>query len=134
MRQAPLTVSARAKARIDSRLRWLGLALLLSLGMIALSGCAPGFGSVGPLGFTSTTGDSTASAESNRIIPITPDLIRSQMAARPTTVPENVKRLFAKSPVYTIGPGTWSASSCTTIPSCCRTPARSSRSSPTRRA
>ncbi|CAA2105110.1 polysaccharide biosynthesis/export family protein [Variovorax paradoxus] len=101
----PLTVSARAKARIDSRLRWLGLALLLSLGMIALSGCAPGFGSVGPLGFTSTTGDSTASAESNRIIPITPDLIRSQMAARPTTVPENVKRLFAKSPVYTIGPG-----------------------------
>jgi polysaccharide export outer membrane protein len=96
---------AQAQALAGSRLRWLGLGLLLSLGVVGLSGCAPGFGGVGPLGFTSTTGDSTASAESNKIIPITPDLIRSQMAQKPTSVPDSVKRLFTAAPVYTIGPG-----------------------------
>ncbi|MFM9923798.1 polysaccharide biosynthesis/export family protein [Variovorax sp. H27-G14] len=96
---------ARVRAQADDRLRWLGMALLLSLGLFALSGCAPGFGTPAALGFTSTTGDSTASAESSKIIPITPDLIRAQIAQKPKAVSEGVKRLFATPPVYTIGPG-----------------------------
>ncbi len=95
----------QAQAQVGDRLRWLGMALLLSLGMLGLSGCAPGFGTPAALGFTSTTGDSTASAESSKIIPITPDLIRAQIAQKPKAVSENVKRLFATPPVYTIGPG-----------------------------
>jgi polysaccharide export outer membrane protein len=98
-------LAALAHAEAAARLRWLGLALLLSLGLMALAGCAPGFGSVGPLGFTSTTGDSTASAGTGKVIPITPDLIRSQIAQKPKSVPENIKRLFTNAPVYTIGPG-----------------------------
>lgn len=103
----PLCTSAQAPAhaRAESRLRWLGLAMLLSLGMVALSGCAPGFGTPAALGFTPTTGDSTASAESSKIIPITPDLVRAQMAQKPKDVPAAVKRLFTTSPIYTIGPG-----------------------------
>ncbi|MGJ7499477.1 polysaccharide biosynthesis/export family protein [Variovorax sp. ZT5P49] len=99
----PLAV--RAQAQVESRLRWLGLALLLSLGLVALSGCAPGFGSVGPLGFDRSTGDSTASAGSGKVIAITPDLIRAQIAQKPKSVPDNIKRLFAAPPTYTIGPG-----------------------------
>ncbi|WP_432731854.1 polysaccharide biosynthesis/export family protein [Variovorax sp. W6] len=99
----PLAVLARTQAQ--ARLRWLGLAMLVSIGLVALAGCAPGFGKVEPLGFTRTTGDSTASADSGKIIPITPDLIRSQIAQRPAAVPDNVKRLFTAAPVYTIGPG-----------------------------
>ncbi|SEF33504.1 polysaccharide biosynthesis/export family protein [Variovorax sp. NFACC27] len=99
----PLAVLSRTEA--ESRLRWLGLALLLSLGLVALSGCAPGFGTVGPLGYGKTNGDSTASADSGKIIPITPDLIRTQLAQKPKGPPENIKRLFATAPVYTIGPG-----------------------------
>jgi polysaccharide export outer membrane protein len=100
-------LAAQAQAQVEFRLRWLGLALLLSIGLVALSGCAPGFGSVGPLGFTSTTGDSTASAgnANGKVIPITPDLIRSQIAQKPKGLPENIKRLFTTAPVYTIGPG-----------------------------
>ncbi|MGJ7615330.1 MULTISPECIES: polysaccharide biosynthesis/export family protein [unclassified Variovorax] len=106
-RPLPAWSQAKANAHNDDRLRWLGLGLglLLSLGLMALSGCAPGFGGVTPLGFTPSTGDSTASAEGNKIIPITPDLIRSQMARKPTSVPDSVKRLFTTAPVYTIGPG-----------------------------
>lgn len=99
------TLSPQAQAQVAARLRWLGLAMLLSLGLLALSGCAPGFGTPAALGFTSTTGDSTASAESGKIIPITPDLVRAQMAQKPTGLSDSVKRLFATSPVYTIGPG-----------------------------
>ncbi|RTD98053.1 sugar transporter [Variovorax atrisoli] len=97
--------AALARTQAQARLRWLGLAMLVSIGLVTLAGCAPGFGTVAPLGFTSTTGDSTASADSGKIIPITPDLIRSQIAQRPTGVPENIKRLFTAAPVYTIGPG-----------------------------
>ncbi|MFS2166178.1 polysaccharide biosynthesis/export family protein [Variovorax sp. Varisp62] len=104
-RALPARARALAPAQVDARLRWLGLCLLLSLGLVLLSGCAPGFGGVGPLGFTSTTGDSTASADSGKVIPITPDLIRSQMAQRPKTTPDGMKRLLAAPPVYTIGPG-----------------------------
>ena len=91
-------------ALVEYRLRWLGMALLLSLG---LCGCAPGFGHVEPLGFE-RGGDATASSGPRRITPITPitpDLIRTQMALRPKTVPADVQRLFAAPPVYTIGPG-----------------------------
>lgn len=104
-RSRTLSASIRAQARFDGRWRWLGLGLLLSLGLLALSGCAPGFGSVGPLGFTRDTGDSTASADSGKVIPITPDLIRSQIAQRPKGAPDSVKRLVTASPAYTIGPG-----------------------------
>ncbi|MFV0671693.1 polysaccharide biosynthesis/export family protein [Variovorax sp. tm] len=97
--------AALARTQAQARLRWLGLAMLVSIGLVTLAGCAPGFGTVAPLGFTSTTGDSTASADSGKIIPITPDLIRSQIAQRPTGVPDNIKRLFTAAPVYTIGPG-----------------------------
>ncbi|MET3474905.1 polysaccharide biosynthesis/export family protein [Variovorax atrisoli] len=97
--------AALARTQAQARLRWLGLAMLVSIGLLTLAGCAPGFGTVAPLGFTSTTGDSTASADSGKIIPITPDLIRSQIAQRPTGVPDNIKRLFTAAPVYTIGPG-----------------------------
>ncbi|WP_295981369.1 polysaccharide biosynthesis/export family protein [uncultured Variovorax sp.] len=97
--------AALVRTQAPARLRWAGLALLVSIGLVTLAGCAPGFGKVAPLGFTSTTGDSTASADSGKIIPITPDLIRSQIAQRPTAVPENIKRLFTAAPVYTIGPG-----------------------------
>ena len=97
--------AALARTHAQARLRWLGLAMLVSIGLVTLAGCAPGFGTVAPLGFTSTTGDSTASADSGKIIPITPDLIRSQIAQRPTGVPDNIKRLFTAAPVYTIGPG-----------------------------
>lgn len=100
---SPLALLAHAEA--GARLRWLGLALLLSLGLMALGGCAPGFGAVGPLGYTSATGDSTASADSGKIIQITPDLIRAQIAQKPKTLPDNIKRLFTSAPVYTIGPG-----------------------------
>ncbi|RQO39679.1 sugar transporter [Variovorax sp. KBW07] len=98
-------LAAQAHAEAAARLRWLGLALLLSLGLLALGGCAPGFGSVGPLGYTSTTGDSTASGGTGQVIQITPDLIRSQIAQKPKTLPDNIKRLFTSAPVYTIGPG-----------------------------
>ncbi|MGQ3055533.1 MAG: polysaccharide biosynthesis/export family protein, partial [Roseateles sp.] len=94
-----------ARAEAESRLRWLGLALLLSIGLVALTGCAPGFGSVGPLGYGKNTGDSTASADSGKIITITPDLIRAQLAQKPKSPPDNIKRLFATAPVYTIGSG-----------------------------
>jgi len=97
--------AALARTQAQARLRWLGLAMLVSIGLVTLAGCAPGFATVAPLGFTSTTGDSTASADSGKIIPITPDLIRSQIAQRPTGVPDNIKRLFTAAPVYTIGPG-----------------------------
>lgn len=107
----PLSASAQAqarmqiRARVEDKLRWMGLSLLLALGLLGLSGCAPGFGTPGALGFTPTTGDSTASAESGKIIPITPDLVRAQMAQKPKEVSAAVKRLFTVSPVYTIGPG-----------------------------
>jgi polysaccharide export outer membrane protein len=107
MRPRPASAQAQAQfnAKTDNKLRWLGLALLLTLGMFGLSGCAPGFGAPAPLGFTATTGDSTASAESSKIIPITPDLVRAQRAEKPKVLSDSVKRLFATSPVYTIGPG-----------------------------
>ena len=74
------TLSALALA--EYRLRWLGLALLLSLG---LAGCAaPGFGTPGPMNYGDGNqgGDATASAAAGngKIIPITPDLIRTQIA------------------------------------------------------
>jgi len=97
--------AARARTQAQARLRWAGLAMLVPIALVTLAGCVPGFGRVAPLGFTSTTGDSTASADSAKIIPITPDLVRSQIAQRPTAVPENIRRLFTAAPVYTIGPG-----------------------------
>ncbi|WP_454902756.1 polysaccharide biosynthesis/export family protein [Variovorax gossypii] len=97
------TLSALALA--EYRLRWLGLALLLSLG---LAGCAPGFGTPGPLNYGDGNqggADATSSAAAGKIIPITPDLIRTQIAQRPQGMPDSIKRLFAQAPVYTIGPG-----------------------------
>ena len=99
----PSAVLARTPAQ--ARLRWFGLAMLVSIWLVMLAGCAPGFGSVAPLGFTRANGDSTASGSTGQIIPITPDLIRTQIAQRPKGVPENIKRLFTAAPVYTIGPG-----------------------------
>jgi len=49
-RALPARARALASAQVDGRLRWLGLCLLLSLGLVLLSGCAPGFRGVGPLG------------------------------------------------------------------------------------
>ncbi|WP_307867081.1 polysaccharide biosynthesis/export family protein [Variovorax sp. E3] len=70
-------------------------------------GLRAGLRLAGRLGFTSANGDATASAsgDNGKIIQITPDLIRAQIAQRPTAVSEDVKRLFAPVPVYTIGPG-----------------------------
>lgn len=103
-RTSPGTRTLSALALAEYRLRWLGLALLLSLG---LAGCAPGFGPPAALGFTAANGDATASAsaDNGKVIPITPDLIRAQIAQRPKAVSDEVKRLFAPAPVYTIGPG-----------------------------
>lgn len=94
-------------ALAEHRFRWLALAMLLSLG---LCGCAPGFGTPGPLNFNNgASGNAGATpstgGDGGKIISITPDLIRAQIAQRPKTVPEDVQRLFAAPPVYTIGPG-----------------------------
>jgi polysaccharide export outer membrane protein len=86
-------------------LRWLGLALLLSLGLMALSGCAPGFGASGRWASPAPRVTARPRPRPDKIIPITPDLIRAQIAQKPKSVSESVKRLFANAPVYTIGPG-----------------------------
>jgi polysaccharide export outer membrane protein len=99
---ARLPRSARALSALalaEYRLRWLGMALLLSLG---LCGCAPGFGKVGSLGYGA---DATPSGGGGKITAITPDLIRAQAAQRPKTIPADVQGLFGKPPVYTIGAG-----------------------------
>lgn len=103
----PLPQGARVltsvQAVVPPRLRW--MLAVLSLGLLA--GCAPGFGSVGALGFqpSATPVDATPSATNNKITPITPDLIRAQMALRPAGVPADVQALMTKAPDYTIGPG-----------------------------
>ncbi|WP_257214787.1 polysaccharide biosynthesis/export family protein [Variovorax sp. 54] len=72
------------------------MALLLSLG---LCGCAPGFGTPGPL----QSADGTAGG-TGRVEAITPELIRKQLAGN-TGIPPEVKALFGRPTPYTIGPG-----------------------------
>ncbi|WPG40752.1 polysaccharide biosynthesis/export family protein [Variovorax sp. EBFNA2] len=72
------------------------MALLLSLG---LCGCAPGFGTPGPL----QSGNGTAGG-TGRVEAITPELIRAQLALN-TGLPPEVKALFGRPSAYTIGPG-----------------------------
>jgi polysaccharide export outer membrane protein len=72
------------------------MALLLSLG---LCGCAPGFGTPGPLQSADGSPGGTG-----KVAAITPDLIRAQNARNNGIAPE-VKALFGRPADYTIGPG-----------------------------
>lgn len=89
-----LLATESARALPGGRFRSRALALLLSLG---LCGCAPGFGTPGPL----QSSDGTAGG---RIAAITPELIRAQLAGN-TGIPPEVKALFGRPTAYTIGPG-----------------------------
>jgi polysaccharide biosynthesis/export protein len=77
------------------RVRWLAMAMLLSLG---LAGCVPGFGTPGVL----RNDDGTVGT--NKVKTITPELIRAQNAGNTGLAPE-VKALFGRASAYTIGPG-----------------------------
>jgi hypothetical protein len=54
----------------------------------ALSGCAPGFGGSGRWASPAPRATARPPPAPDKVIPITPDLIRSQMAQKPTSVPE----------------------------------------------
>jgi polysaccharide export outer membrane protein len=77
------------------RVRWLGMAMLLSLG---LCGCVPGFGTPGVLR------NEDGSVGTGKVKTITPELIRAQNAGNTGLAPE-VKALFGRASAYTIGPG-----------------------------
>ena len=79
------------------RVRWMAMSLLLSLG---LCGCAPGFGTPGPL----RSADGSIEGGTSKVKTITPELIRAQTAAN-TGIPPEVKALFGRASAYTIGPG-----------------------------
>lgn len=89
-----LLATESARALPGGRFRSRAMALLLSLG---LCGCAPGFGTPGPL----QSADGTAGG---RIAAITPELVRAQLAGN-TGIPPDVKALFGRPAPYTIGPG-----------------------------
>ncbi|BEP54385.1 hypothetical protein GmRootV118_16290 [Variovorax sp. V118] len=89
-----LLATEGARALPGGRFRSRAMALLLSLG---LCGCAPGFGTPGPLQLA----DGTAGG---RIAAITPELVRAQLAGN-TGIPPDVKALFGRPAPYTIGPG-----------------------------
>ncbi|MCY1200020.1 polysaccharide export protein EpsE [compost metagenome] len=89
-----LLATEGARALPGGRFRSRAMALLLSLG---LCGCAPGFGTPGPL----QSADGTAGG---RIAAITPELVRAQLAGN-TGIPPDVKALFGRPAPYTIGPG-----------------------------
>lgn len=89
-----LLATEGARALPGGRFRSRAMALLLSLG---LCGCAPGFGTPGPL----QSADGTAGG---RITAITPELVRAQLAGN-TGIPPDVKALFGRPAPYTIGPG-----------------------------
>ncbi|MDQ0035591.1 polysaccharide export outer membrane protein [Variovorax boronicumulans] len=92
------TGSASLGARASfaaARVRWLGLSMLVSLG---LCGCAPGFGTPGLLR------SSDGSVGTGKVTTITPELIQAQ-SARNTGLPAEVRALFGRARSYTIGPG-----------------------------
>jgi polysaccharide export outer membrane protein len=92
------TGSASLGARASfaaARVRWLGLSMLVSLG---LCGCAPGFGTPGLLR------SSDGSVGTGKVTTITPELIQAQNA-RNTGLPAEVRALFGRARSYTIGPG-----------------------------
>lgn len=97
--------------------------LAVCTAVLALQGCAlPGFEAIGSsriasssssaarphvLGYApvvETAADMDGVPE-GAITPITPSLISAMVNATPKTVPEDVRALFGKPPVYTIGPG-----------------------------
>ncbi|WP_416222507.1 polysaccharide biosynthesis/export family protein [Variovorax paradoxus] len=91
-----LLATEGARALPGGRFRSRAMALLLSLG---LCGCAPGFGTPGPLQSANGTAGGTGRVEA-----ITPELIRTQLALN-TGLPPEVKALFGRPSAYTIGPG-----------------------------
>jgi len=79
-----------------------------------LHGCGvftvPGFDFADPSTRTSVTLGQYVPGDSDNppqgvVIPITPQLVQAQAAARPRTLPESVARLFGEPRPYTIGPG-----------------------------
>lgn len=87
--------------------------LLILAPAVWLAGCAvvtaPGFDYADPKTRTSVTLGNYVPADPNNppqgaITPITPELVKAQIQARPNDVSERVKRLFADPKPYTIGP------------------------------
>ena len=95
-RGARLPATDCTRALFGGRFRSRAMALLLSLG---LCGCAPGFGTPGPLPSANGSPGGTG-----KVAVITPDLIRAQNARNNGIAPE-VKALFGRPSDYTIGPG-----------------------------
>jgi polysaccharide biosynthesis/export protein len=91
------SVQASASARMR---RSMGAVAALVL-PLCLAGCGiPGFSNPGSGGW------STSHAEGEpKIVPITPELIRTRAAQEPQGVPADVRQLFGKAPAYTIAPG-----------------------------
>jgi polysaccharide export outer membrane protein len=98
-RGARLPATDCTRALFGGRFRSRAMALLLSLG---LCGCAPGFGTPGPL--QSANGSSGGTGGTGKVAAITPDLIRAQNARNNGIAPD-VKALFGRPADYTIGPG-----------------------------
>ena len=87
-----------ARVRIRTRM---GLAAVLL--PLCLAGCGiPGFGSPDSGNWS---GSSSEAAGQPKIVAITPELIRTMAAQNPQALPAEVRQLFGKAPVYTIGPG-----------------------------
>ena len=93
-RGEPLLATEGARALPGGRFRSRAMALLLSLG---LCGCAPGFGTPGPL-------QSADGRAGGRIAATTRELVRAQVAGN-TGIAPDVKALFGRPAPYTIGPG-----------------------------
>ncbi|MEJ1171034.1 polysaccharide biosynthesis/export family protein [Variovorax sp. CCNWLW235] len=91
------SVQASTRARVRRRIGSV-VALVLPL---CLAGCGiPGFKT------PDTSGWSSSHAEGEpKIVPITPELIRTRAAQEPQGVPAEVRQLFGKAPAYTIAPG-----------------------------
>ncbi|MDP9902204.1 polysaccharide biosynthesis/export family protein [Variovorax ginsengisoli] len=92
---------------------WIGRAgVVLGLaGLLSLQGCAvPGFGFAGPMDADQSLPPdfqylSADGAPEGVITSISPALIRTLAQTQPRNVSPEIKSLFGKPPVYTIGPG-----------------------------
>ncbi|NYT76916.1 polysaccharide biosynthesis/export family protein [Alcaligenaceae bacterium] len=96
-----MTASIPQESRLPLRLARLG-AITLSAAVLSACALAPGMNMGGPQAAAQAVEDV---APEGALTPITPELISQQRAALTTEVKSDVKRLYGKSKIYTIGAG-----------------------------